>query len=60
MGGEDGLRAERSGAEALEDAAFTVDGDDGDEREHRADGDQNGDEDWEADAQVICGGRRWR
>jgi len=40
MGGEDGLRAERRGTQALENAAFAIDGDDGDQREHGADGDE--------------------
>ena len=40
VGGEDGLRPQRSGAKTLEDAALAVDGDDGDERKHGADGDE--------------------
>ena len=38
--GKNGLRAQRRGAQPFEDAAFAVDGDNGDQRQHRADGDQ--------------------
>ena len=56
--GEDGLRAQRRGAEALEDAAFAIDGNDGDQRKHRADGDQDGREYRQADVDETAGGRR--
>ncbi len=55
--GEDGLRAQRSGTETLEDSALSVDGDDGDEREHGTDGDENGDDDGKVGAceSAECG-----
>ena len=41
VGSEDRLRAQRSGAEPFKNAALAVDRNDGDQRQHGADGDQN-------------------
>ena len=56
VGGEDGLRTQRRGAQPLEDAALAVDGDDGDQRKHRADGNQKRRKNRETDAEKTAGG----
>jgi len=56
--GEDGLRTQRCGAQALENAALAVDRDDRHERQHRADGDQDRREDRQIDADHAAVGER--
>ena len=56
VGQQDGDRLQRRGAQALQDAAFAIDGDDRHQRHHRADGHHHGGQ----DGQVACQQRRQR
>src|SRR5260370_39985691 len=58
VGGKDRLRAQRRGAQPLEDAALAVDGDNRNQRKHSADGDQNRHENRYTHADETAGGER--
>jgi len=60
LGGKDGLRAQRRSAEPLEDAAFAVDGDNGDQRDHCVDGNQKRCKNGETHADKTVGCERGR
>src|SRR6202034_124533 len=57
---QDCLWTQRSGAEPFENSPFAVDGDDGYQRYHRADRDQERRENWQAQAEKTIGRERRR
>ncbi len=56
VGGKNGLRTQRRGAQPLEDAALAVDRDNRDQRKHGADGDQKRRENRETHVDKTVGG----